>query len=722
MYCPQSSDPINISPPLSRRGLNFALIPYKLKTSPAISPVKYNSLLEIILEEKELVESLPAVEFCVEKEDDAVQSSDYYFDGLSPLIGKDKNTFRPRKFKELTKEAKEDPAVKALKGKRKELQQELVDCTQRRMPESLTDLIVCSAEKGDPFLMIEHHLPPLHTTLPMLKGAYLTAVNKSKPFTLPDQLSQLVDFDTMDHSEALARAGYKEAKHAGKIDKAAWENRKTLIARFEKHWNGDPLQFEHSKSSAVQCTIKTYCTSFLSQIYLLKTGGIFAAMKKQYHDCDLKILNPVIAIIISEIQSRSKQHQENAETALVTLREECLKNPLKSFIEEASLELLVRDSKLRASSSLSCTGGNPKIFLLSNLIKEQRQHSLARFYNLLNYYTAFVNTIHLMGKTAEEIKTGGQNVVAEVVSKILENSFLEFDDNPRARSVSASPSAAPALTLSEAEIEKLITIHTQAHREKDIMGWEKKPIREQDKELASQTLNLFLAAFKDEKPIRKFERAHTLPFPSCFAWKEDKERTFIGEAGETFSKAPKSKPVLFNNVVFKKIAGEKVDHKEIEEHFKKVFERHKEDYAETSEFIYMSLETVRRFYLRLFSETELLPDFINIDLDSISEWREPGSEQTYKRSLALALRSLVGTKSACTHADVVDALVPYFTATQKKVALLHKNWTAEKDKSSKALIKLIGLYQVEEALRTALLNRSKPAAISAIFTEAIPVL
>lgn len=695
--------------------------PAKPSLSPSSgSPSRFSLLSKLNREEEQIAKMLPAAEFCVEAKEDAVKPSDYFFDALSPIVGKGHDAIRPRKFKKVTKNAKENADIQKLKERRKALQEELFRSSAARLPDSLLKLIISKAKDARPFDEIARHFSREDPLLSVMRAAYEKVSSCGHHCEISRSLDEVVDFDAMNHEEALLKAGYTKPEHKGKIDKDAWENRGRIAEQLKINWNDVPVASTPEKGAAQPMTILNYFLSQGPDIANWKSGKLFLTLKDAYKTTavETKLLNAMLMIITKALQELDESQKNRAASAAFELEQKCSKDgPLYNLILVASQQLI---DKERASPTpikgivpdITIGTSKEKIGCLSIVIKEQRQHSIARFYNLLNYYTAFVNTINLLGEIAEEIKPGSRNTVALVVVKILEKSWLELGDNPRAKAQGRSSS------MTKEQIEKEITIISEAHRLVDIMGYEKSSFLDADRKLASDILNLFLDTVNSGDRILGFERAHTLPFPSCFAWKEGKERNFIQEAGELFSKDPESKPVHFNNIIFKAITHEVVPHSEIVQCFGEEFKNYKEKYREVSEFIYMSLETVRRFYLRLFSETEMMPDFVNIHFDGASEWRF-SVEAHYKNALANSLINLVAKKSACKEEDVAEALIPYLAQTQEKVVSLYNSCSPEVNDSVFKLMKLVGLFQVEEALRTALLNRSTPATIEAIFQKTL---
>ena len=236
------------------------------------------------------------------------------------------------------------------------------------------------------------------------------------------------------------------------------------------------------------------------------------------------------------------------------------------------------------------------------LIKEQRQHSLSRFNNLFTYHTAFVNTIAILGEMGQE-KYGGKfkEKTSQVVAKLLEYSHIELEKEIKkddSRALTDEEIERDRLKKEERQrLENLATINQQHHRIKDIMGWESEKFK--DKAKVISTFNLLLGNIEGKGSILDLQRSHTLPFPSCFSWKIDKEIEFINKVMETafikkisdenakeeieieffdnvedttFIKKINNQTILFSLDLFEKIAKNNLHHTEIEKHFSYEFE------------------------------------------------------------------------------------------------------------------------------------------------------
>lgn len=332
---------------------------------------------------------------------------------------------------------------------------------------------------------------------------------------------------------------------------------------------------------------------------------------------------------------------------------------------------------------------------LITLAQEYKQHSLARFDHLFNYYTAFVNIIVNLGEIGEKKHIGFAQNSKDVVSSILKNASINSK-----------------IGYTNEEKKKLSTINENAHRNSKDMGYEETKRTDVENTLIRTKINIALGTENSELVL--VERAHTLPFPSLFSWKSDKTKEIIDDKFSThniaYSQEKKYDDELYFNKKFFEVKMERnVSHQEMEELFKNQFEDLLLKNLSPQEFLFESLDLVKKFFLKLFSETELLPDFMNHLADHASEWLD--KSDNYKTCLAKSLEDLVAKGERINEIQVVNQLEPYLKRTLKEV---HTQISKEKGDTSSSIFKLISFQTVEESLRIATKGVVYKEALNAI--------
>lgn len=171
------------------------------------------------------------------------------------------------------------------------------------------------------------------------------------------------------------------------------------------------------------------------------------------------------------------------------------------------------------------------------------------------------------------------------------------------------------------------TILKDFHHNKFIMGSEK-PGTLNDVELKKcfNKINSLLQ-IKSNDEVSQFERSHSMPFPSLYCWNLDR---YI--------------PIM-ENLGLIELGDGKLDY---EKDFHKEFFRIATENQINYEMIYQALSDsdltlcskiwyLISFFLRIFSETQLCPSFINKELDTISEY----NGKKYKTDLKNAIIALL---------------------------------------------------------------------------------
>lgn len=275
------------------------------------------------------------------------------------------------------------------------------------------------------------------------------------------------------------------------------------------------------------------------------------------------------------------------------------------------------------------------IEFVDHFIKEQKRHVIARFSRLISNYHDFVRHVKIINDFTNKEFEGENKGTSDLVLKICQKIIL---GSPYSDKKSSNR-----------------TVENNQHDPK-IMGYEgKNQYGKESVENASIVIrNLF--GFKEE--FCKFEHCHTFPFPSMFTWSEEKMISIIYEQTQkTIEYLPeldkknnkenknsnkktgissKIKPVVYNcknkkfisryffNVIrsknemtdFNKPSG----NENVDEGLINALKNISENTTDKETFIFQSLLLLKKYHLRVFSETEHFPKIINNNHDSLSEW------------------------------------------------------------------------------------------------------
>lgn len=692
---------------------------------------KATKLAEYNLKRAEITRFAPDLELCSSVED-SVESHHYFFN----LFDKQ----RPRKFKDFCSSAKEDKQIQQLISKRKSYQNELLSYSYGSMNESLLEMMIKYAKEGKSF----KDLPlPQSIEMPELEEAYNALVSDLinlkylETFEFPTSLDEFCKLSDLKEDEVRTKLGYT-GNRADKLSKEYWNSDKKqyVIDLLKKYWNEEMPLAGKGKTRCIRTIMKEY---FEKGEQPNATGSIFLPIRKiitsqlgidnkdPRMDIVNKLLNPILMILFDKLNAQIALKTKGPEDYGEKFKEACKSLTISNYLDVIS--------GAYHKDSLEKSNG------LKALVKEQKQHSITRFYNLINYYTAFTNTIHNLCVLSKERFGTDEQKIHQVINRIVEQAPTEMKEITITEADKLDPILLKEKLALQAEWEakkNMSPIDYEQHRDHHIMGYEIK--NSLDREAIEQNItmmNLFANTWK--APIDNMQRSHTLPFPTCFAWKRDRVADFVKDVFG-YDKEMKGDETFFNKSVFETLSNKRIEHTEIEALFQKEFSELAKNSVDEAEFLYKSLELVRKFYLRLFSETELLPDFVNKKFDGIAEWKFAKKtetdmdaskeileefEPTYKHQLTKSVQKLMKLNRYVKKTDTVECLKPYFKATAGEVVKAHKEFIPNRKNpnfTTASLLNMVCLYQIEEGMRIALHgSRIQQSAIDEIFKQKLQV-
>ncbi len=347
-----------------------------------------------------------------------------------------------------------------------------------------------------------------------------------------------------------------------------------------------------------------------------------------------KLLKCVLEILYFKYNLLRCDHKEKLQL---------LKSDLKTYVLDSNNLKFFIDQKERFLPK------DPS--LIKTLTNEYKQHSLARFDHLFNHFTAFTNVVDALGNLGNTRYPDFKVHFRQIISHLIENSTIENTAQSKDKTL---------------EIKK--TIISDLHRE--TMGKEEKPKTDAESSLIRTQLNLIL---NSQDFIVEVDRSHTLPFPILFAWDPKKIIEKIDErfAEKTENEYSLSKESYFNKDYFEQIKERNLPHRDIVKMFHEIFEENLIRGYTEKQLLFKSLEMVKDFFLKLFSETELLPEFMNKSIDAVSEWKLT-TNHTYKIALANGLNELIKMEGEIKESDTVVKLLPYLAETIVKLETFYK--------------------------------------------------
>lgn len=267
------------------------------------------------------------------------------------------------------------------------------------------------------------------------------------------------------------------------------------------------------------------------------------------------------------------------------------------------------------------------------LLKEQKKHTFMRFMQLPHYYSSFCNTANAIAKYLSK-----EHAQRGVRYMELMRELISFQSKPSEET-------------------------DQGYRTPHFMDSSPKP--KEASETYIKDLNIALKEVgTPEQPVMLLERAHTLPFPGAFSWGPTKILPLL-EPEEML----REEEAMIQNIycpadLYFALKNRTLSQKEFEARVIEHLDQKAIELQSAPSILHYALLFTHVFYLRLHSETELLPDLINHQLDNLSEWYGAPFKSTYKEALGECLIQLLQQaieNDGIDHDAVVRALNAWYT-------------------------------------------------------------
>ncbi len=323
--------------------------------------------------------------------------------------------------------------------------------------------------------------------------------------------------------------------------------------------------------------------------------------------------------------------------------------------------------------------------LLNSLLKEQKMHSFERFVSLPILYDCFKEHVDQTEEALNRLEGGLGTIVKRSVIELLFFSFSGGNSDKRAR--------ARANCLGIPVRKKT---NDKTYRKKTYMGREESGSdTPEERTDATRKINeIFADSSSQASAIKGFQRAHTLPFPGLFSWNVGMMKRTLGYRGikveESFEPT-----VVISPDALRIIRDGEVSQKEKNNAFLAGLNCClKESDFSPHQKAYCCLLYIRNLYLRVFSEVEFFPDFINQEMDGISEWEAGKEQENYQVNLGYALTLHIHQKKS-RGARLGD----YFEVSEAR-AIAKALEISSKPQTSEERFKMLCVLQVLQSLQT----------------------
>lgn len=602
----------------------------------------------------------PAHEMCTSKEEEQIVSSDYFFSMVKPLAGavEEKSFLRPKKFVHLKEKKTENIHYQDLKEQKKELVKNLKEIFRSNWPDGFKKQLIANARAGKPFNdlklpFVGNELTPQVLELERAYAAYQAFYQENR--VKIKNLTHLFDPNklTEDQNAFLEtkRDKFKE-----------WENNKTVVFEaIREVWKD--IHADLYQLCIAGKEIKTF------------SGTLVSKVKEKL---DLKIYGPELGLIGKFIMDEmTKIAEDEKNTALI---DDCFREVDPLIQKYMSIH---HDDEV-----------NKLIFIL----KEQKQHAMARFCQLVVNYENFIRHAKIIEDRAEALEKGLGQKVRSSISEIIEHSHYS-SVKKEIKQLAGKDDEASQIKLAQLQGIEAKTTVADTHHKKVFMGYQKEDhFKEDEIQHAVHKVNQVLHLHGTAEEVIQFSHAHTFPFPAMFNWKLEKMKEILNAHGIAVE-ADFEPEIRYISSSFFQTFKQGMDPDTFDQAFKLELEKILVDVKQVpSKFILSALDLLKRYHFRVFSETELVPDFINSVLDKLSEWST--NKGDYKQSIASNLSVLIKEHESAENRLLQEKVSQRLSEFKDQVIIEIGKQMQKLDKEEESifnLVKRIGTIQIHQA-------------------------
>lgn len=609
-----------------------------------------------------------ALEMCCSDKVEQVKSSEYFYSMHDVLNdSKDKSLLRPKKFKRLKIAYSKDLEYKKLKTEKNKLKKALVEKLNNDKVESVKKLIIAGAQANRSFSDL--FLPVLDKkfadTQLRLETVYDNYRNLYQETTASMQdLSKIFDPNTLSEDQQIS---IKFLQEKGRLQQ--WDSLKDeIFQHIEEIWpeNATLLYDIYVKTENKRDMLGKFGEIIKRKI----ENNILEKTKIE----DKKLTRNYACQKMCEYiwENMNKITEVKYNTSIID----------NFFMGKEEEDLLNQYAKTQIESDIE---------KLKTILKEQKQHTFARFCQLTENYENFLSHAKIIEKMAEGMEAGSGKIVSYTLGQLLEHShYSPPDEEIKALDGKTDQASINKRTKLE-KINNLLTVKHN-HHATHLMGYEAVKHSLTDKSNVVFKVNSLLQLFETKEEVKNLQHAHTFPFPAMFNWKQEKIKEFLADKGKNVGNDFCPEKKLISSQFFK-VARESNSSELLDTAFENELEKIKQEVKNnTAEFIYCAIDFLKEYHFRVFSETELLPDFINSEVDQLSEWSS--STDSYKKNIALNLKELI-IKNEISKELIIKCLSDHEKNVSAKIDNRIKIWEA--NETNLNLILQISAIQVKQS-------------------------
>lgn len=601
---------------------------------------------------------------CCSHIDMRVVSSEYFYEMVKPLINKggEQTLLRPDKFKAIRAAYKFDDDYQKLASEKAELRRLLELNLIRQKPVFINQMIVRAARKKKQFNEIG--LPQLderHAS----KVAELQAAYEQYQKSFSEFPTKVMDLESVFKLVSLEEVKLQLGDNDIEKIQSSWDGESTTwYQKFEEVW--PKICEDMYKIRRQSDSLKGFSE---------KIAKILAPKSPYIKDPIFHVMCKLISEGLGKIAA---EHNHNTS----------IQNASSTFLADPLLIQLYADSVREKD-----------LAHVNFILQEQKKHSLARFCPLIDNYEAFIRHAAIVEKMVEEIFSGGGLIVRQTLDTLLEHSHYAAPSKEETKllkknkdGIQKNNDGIPKSRLNE--LKHLSVKDT--HHSHFIMGFEEEDyFLPKDREEAIHIINMLLQLTGTGEDVGDFQRAHTFPFPAMFNWEPIRIREILGQLGISIPSELSETKRYISSQFFKHVRAGLITSEQLDSALMKELEEIKHDVeGNPGLFIFHALDLLKQYHLRVFSETELVPDFINTLLDGLSEWTF--TDDNYKRNIANIVRECIQRPHPAPKEIIADRFRQFHARVTDNIEAKVSDWKKKPD-SIYHLFLRIGAIQVQQA-------------------------
>lgn len=345
-------------------------------------------------------------------------------------------------------------------------------------------------------------------------------------------------------------------------------------------------------------------------------------------------------------------------------------------------ECLVEDLKDLSEQFCKVELIQARFSIIETVLQEQEKHSFNRFYQLPYYFYSFVHTVFVISDYLRKESIGSD--------------FIE--------------------TVKDFLMDPQSDIKTPSYRKPQFMGRDRIDPQAESELLAHLNSGLLISSLNEEFSFG-VQRSHTLPYPGLFSWESTAFRSMI-PADSRFESGEKvdHEVIQIKKDLFLPFKNREISQEQLTGQLLRKLEKKKAKLDNPQQLFHFALLLLKGFYLRLFSETQLMPEVINQKIDKLSEWISANG--TYKEALRDGLIALIDQaahQQTITEEDAITVLNDFYiepTLTQSEKT--SKEQSLDKPKG---LFMLINVAQVHKSMLNILRNPEMESRMETVWNE-----